>query len=189
MQDQYINHIMNETGATVILRGRGSGNLDTPHGEGMPYNMITSSNFLFILYFSLSSDSLSLTLFFLSELQQPLHLYLSSNNLKSLEDAKLLAENLLDTISIECGASRSVVKAILWAVAISQDHNFPMPVEFRSIIPGYFKIGIFCILSDTSFLCVKSKSLLNQLHVLVYMMQLSIIGSDAIYPFCGIIRV
>eukprot|EP00268_Persea_americana_P039262 TRINITY_DN38871_c0_g1_i4.p1 TRINITY_DN38871_c0_g1~~TRINITY_DN38871_c0_g1_i4.p1 ORF type:complete len:511 (-),score=114.16 TRINITY_DN38871_c0_g1_i4:2590-4122(-) len=71
--DQYINHIMNETGATVILRGRGSGNLETPHGE---------------------------------ELQQPLHLYLSSNNLKSLEDAKLLAENLLDTISIECGASR-----------------------------------------------------------------------------------
>ncbi|XP_077214404.1 RS2-interacting KH protein isoform X2 [Tasmannia lanceolata] len=71
--DQYINHIMNETGATVILRGRGSGNLGSPHGE---------------------------------DVQQPLHLYLSSNNSKSLEDAKLLAENLLDTISIECGASR-----------------------------------------------------------------------------------
>ncbi|OVA02150.1 hypothetical protein BVC80_8787g16 [Macleaya cordata] len=71
--DQYINHIMNETGATVLLRGRGSGNFENPHGE---------------------------------ESQQPLHLYLSSNNPKSLEDAKLLAENLLDTISVECGASR-----------------------------------------------------------------------------------
>ncbi|XP_058080270.1 protein RIK isoform X2 [Magnolia sinica] len=71
--DQYINHIMNETGASVILRGRGSGNLESPHGE---------------------------------EIQQTLHLYLSSTNPKSLEDAKLLAENLLDTISVECGASR-----------------------------------------------------------------------------------
>nr|XP_010936479.1 protein RIK isoform X2 [Elaeis guineensis] len=70
--DQYINHIMNETGATVVLRGRGSENLDSSHAEG----------------------------------QQPLHLYLSSTNPKSLEDARMLAENLLDTISAECGASR-----------------------------------------------------------------------------------
>ncbi len=41
-----------------------------------------------------------------AEGQQPLHLFLSSNNPKSLEDAKRLAENLLDTISLECGASR-----------------------------------------------------------------------------------
>ncbi|KAF7803077.1 protein RIK isoform X1 [Senna tora] len=71
--DQYINHIMNETGATVILRGRGSGNNEGSNGE---------------------------------DGQQPLHLFLSSNNAKSLEDAKHLAENLLDTISAECGASR-----------------------------------------------------------------------------------
>ncbi|XP_044505386.1 protein RIK-like isoform X2 [Mangifera indica] len=71
--DQYINHIMNETGATVLLRGRGSGNFEGLHSEGV---------------------------------HQPLHLFLSSSNSKSLEDAKRLAENLLDTISVECGASR-----------------------------------------------------------------------------------
>ncbi|KAK2663277.1 hypothetical protein Ddye_001851 [Dipteronia dyeriana] len=72
--DQYIKHIMNETGATVMLKGRGSGTFEGPQSE---------------------------------ELQQPLHLFLSSNNPKSLEDAKRLAENLLDTISVECGASRA----------------------------------------------------------------------------------
>ncbi|XP_027353459.1 protein RIK [Abrus precatorius] len=71
--DQYINHIMNETGATVILRGCGSGHNESLNG---------------------------------ADGQQPLHLFLSSNNAKSLEDAKFLAENLLDTISTECGASR-----------------------------------------------------------------------------------
>ncbi|KAJ0099759.1 hypothetical protein Patl1_21726 [Pistacia atlantica] len=71
--DQYINHIMNETGATVLLRGHGSGNFEGLHGE---------------------------------DVHQPLHLFLSSSNPKSLEDAKRLAENLLDTISVECGASR-----------------------------------------------------------------------------------
>lgn len=38
--------------------------------------------------------------------QQPLHLYLTGMNLKGLEAAKVLAENLLDTIAAECGASR-----------------------------------------------------------------------------------
>ena len=46
MQDQYINHIMNETGATVLLRGHGSGNIDSLHGEGNPffmqYDLLTS---------------------------------------------------------------------------------------------------------------------------------------------------
>ncbi|KAK3012290.1 hypothetical protein RJ639_012960 [Escallonia herrerae] len=73
MQDQFVNHIMNETGATVVLRGRGSGNSESAETE---------------------------------EGQQPLHLLLSTNNAKSLEHAKLLAENLLDTICAECGASR-----------------------------------------------------------------------------------
>lgn len=39
-------------------------------------------------------------------MHQPLHLLISSNNSASLERAKLLAENLLDTICAECGASR-----------------------------------------------------------------------------------
>ncbi|XP_048231105.1 protein RIK isoform X1 [Ricinus communis] len=71
--DQYINHIMNETGATVVLKGHGSGNFEIPNSGGA---------------------------------QQPLHLFLSANNSKSLEDAKRLAENLLDTVSLEFGASR-----------------------------------------------------------------------------------
>ncbi|KAI3439500.1 uncharacterized protein J3R85_004706 [Psidium guajava] len=81
--DQYINHIMNETGATVLLRGRGSGTSESLRGE---------------------------------EGQQPLHLFLSSNNAKSLENAKSLAENLLDTISLECGASRVSSSKVYGAV-------------------------------------------------------------------------
>ncbi|KAF8094846.1 hypothetical protein N665_0351s0014 [Sinapis alba] len=81
--DQYINHIMNETGATVILRGRGSGSLENQHGE---------------------------------EAQQPLHLLLSSSNPKSIDDAKRLAENLMDTISVEFGASRVSSNKVYGAV-------------------------------------------------------------------------
>lgn len=39
MQDQYINHIMNETGATVSLRGRGSGNPDPSHCDGILFSL------------------------------------------------------------------------------------------------------------------------------------------------------
>lgn len=74
LQDQYINHIMNETGATVIVRGRGSANFESLCPE---------------------------------ESQQPLHLFLSASNPKSLEDAKRLADNLLDTISEEFGVPRA----------------------------------------------------------------------------------
>ncbi|KAF3326282.1 protein RIK [Carex littledalei] len=70
--DQFINHIINETGASVVLRGHDSGNS--------------------------SSDA--------EESSQPLHLFLSSANAKSLESARILAENLLDTIAAECGTSR-----------------------------------------------------------------------------------
>ncbi|CAH8354139.1 unnamed protein product [Eruca vesicaria subsp. sativa] len=81
--DQYINHIMNETGATVVLRGRGSGSLENLPSEGA---------------------------------QQPLHLLLSSTNPKSIEDAKRLAENLMDTISVEFGASRVSSSKVYGAV-------------------------------------------------------------------------
>ncbi|EPS61112.1 hypothetical protein M569_13684, partial [Genlisea aurea] len=71
--DQYVNHIMNETGTTVQLRGCGS---------GYPVDGR------------------------IEESQQSFHLFLSSSDAKKLELAKLLAENLLDTISADCGASR-----------------------------------------------------------------------------------
>ncbi|KAL3525853.1 hypothetical protein ACH5RR_014225 [Cinchona calisaya] len=81
--DEYVNHIVNETGATVLLRGRGSGNSESAQDD---------------------------------EGQQPLHLLLSSNNPKSLERAKLLAENLLGTISAEFGASRFSSSKVYGAV-------------------------------------------------------------------------
>lgn len=34
MQDQYVNHIMNETGAIVLLKGRGSGNPASTEDDG-----------------------------------------------------------------------------------------------------------------------------------------------------------
>ncbi|CAM0871985.1 unnamed protein product [Alopecurus aequalis] len=81
--DQYVNHIMNETGVTVELRGKDSGNLSNCHDEAS---------------------------------QQPLHMYLSSVHLKSLEAAKVLAENLLDTIAAEFGASRISSSKVYGAV-------------------------------------------------------------------------
>ncbi|KAB1211519.1 Protein RIK [Morella rubra] len=92
--DQYINHIMNETGATVSLRGHSSGDIESTHGEEGP---------------------------------QPLHLFLTSSNLKSLEDAKRLSENLLDTISVECGASRVSSCKVYSAVAPPQQVYSAIP--------------------------------------------------------------
>ncbi|KMZ59394.1 Protein RIK [Zostera marina] len=69
--DRYINHIINVTGASVVLRGKG----------------LECSG-------TIVSD------------EQPFHLYLSSNNARSLEEARILAENLLSTVSAECGTSR-----------------------------------------------------------------------------------
>lgn len=103
--DQYINHIMNETGATVILRGRGSGNDEGSNGE---------------------------------DGQQPMHLFLSSNNAKSLEDAKFLAENLLDTISVECGASRISSCKVYSAVPPPQPvyTAVPPPQQVYTAVPS-----------------------------------------------------
>lgn len=52
MQDMYINHIMNDTGATVVLRGRGSGNLENSSIDGTSISfidvsiLVTSSSFV-----------------------------------------------------------------------------------------------------------------------------------------------
>ncbi|RDX93369.1 Protein RIK [Mucuna pruriens] len=102
--DQYINHIMNETGATVVLRGHGSGNNECLNGE---------------------------------DGQQPLHLFLSSNNAKSLDDAKFLAENLLDTICTECGASRVSSCKVYSAVPPPQQvyTAVPPPQQVYSAVP------------------------------------------------------
>lgn len=45
----------------------------------------------------------------MAEAQLPLHLLLSGSNPKSIDDAKRLAENLMDTISVEFGASRLIL--------------------------------------------------------------------------------
>ncbi|KAL9253392.1 RIK-like protein [Drosera capensis] len=71
-----------DLGATVLLRGHGSGTHESMLAEG----------------------------------QQPLNLFLSCNNLKGLEDARLLANNLLDTISRECGSTRVLSGAAYAAV-------------------------------------------------------------------------
>ncbi|KAG6716580.1 hypothetical protein I3842_04G056300 [Carya illinoinensis] len=105
--DQYINHIMNETGATVSLRGRGSGDLESTLRE---------------------------------EGQQPLHLFLSSNNPKGVEDAKRLAENLLDTISVECGASRVSSCKVYSAVPPPQQVYNAVPPP-RQLLAGVLSSG------------------------------------------------
>ncbi|CAM6036938.1 unnamed protein product [Sphagnum compactum] len=71
--DQYINHIMTETGTEVAVRGIGSGYLESFSGE---------------------------------ELQQPLHLLITGDNFKGVDDARRLAENLLDTIRVDSVAFR-----------------------------------------------------------------------------------
>ncbi|KAK4490745.1 hypothetical protein RD792_001450 [Penstemon davidsonii] len=98
--DQFVNHIMNETGATVLLRGRGSGHPENEHTE---------------------------------EAQQPLHLLLSSNDPNSLEHAKVLAENLLDTICTECGASR---------VSSCQKYGgVPPPPQLQAVVQSFGNIS------------------------------------------------
>ncbi|MCO5554363.1 hypothetical protein L7F22_007892 [Adiantum nelumboides] len=68
--DQYINHIMHETGATVLLKGGACENS--------------------------CSD----------EIPQPLHLLISAEHAKSLEDARSLTEHLLETIRSEVVGTR-----------------------------------------------------------------------------------
>ncbi|KAH7434207.1 hypothetical protein KP509_06G005800 [Ceratopteris richardii] len=68
--DQYINHIMHETGATVLVKG--------------------------------GACEISC----IEEIPQPLHLFISAEHPKSLEDAKRLSEHLLETIRSEIAGAR-----------------------------------------------------------------------------------
>ncbi|KAI5068508.1 hypothetical protein GOP47_0016853 [Adiantum capillus-veneris] len=68
--DQYINHIMHETGATVLLKG---GACESSCSDEIP---------------------------------QPLHLLISAEHAKSLEDARSLTEHLLETIRAEVAGTR-----------------------------------------------------------------------------------
>ncbi|CAA6653518.1 unnamed protein product [Spirodela intermedia] len=127
--DQYINHIMNETGATVTLRGRGSGNVEIPTA---------------------------------GDTEQPLHLYLSSSNQKSLEDARILAENLLDTISLECGASSSSSpRQLLDGVECSENVNgSSVPATVcPSIDATAGKFSSALLVSSASTVCLPGTSL------------------------------
>ncbi|XP_023514657.1 protein RIK isoform X1 [Cucurbita pepo subsp. pepo] len=103
--DQYINHIMAETGVTVSLRGLGSGSTE-------------------------------------GACEEPLHLFLSSNNFKSLEDAKNLTENLMDTISKEFGVSRVSSCKVYSAVAPPQQvyGAVPPPPQVYGAIPPLLQV-------------------------------------------------
>ncbi|XP_038901413.1 protein RIK isoform X2 [Benincasa hispida] len=104
--DQYINHIMAETGVTVSLRGLGSGSTEGACEE------------------------------------QPLHLFLASNNSKNLDDAKNLAENLMDTISKEFGVSRVSSCKVYSAVPPPQQvyGAVPPPLQVYGAIPPLPKV-------------------------------------------------
>nr|CAB3496674.1 unnamed protein product [Digitaria exilis] len=101
--DQYINHIMKETGVTVVLRGKDSENLSSCLGEAS---------------------------------QQPLHLYLTSMHLTSLEAAKVLAENLLDTIAAEFGASRFANLSMLFKILISSSKVYGAVPPPQQLLAG-----------------------------------------------------
>ncbi|XP_015690944.1 protein RIK isoform X2 [Oryza brachyantha] len=119
--DQYINHIMNETGATVVLRGKGSGNPVNLHAEAS---------------------------------QQSLHLYISSMHLKSLEAAKVLAENLLDTIAAEFGAFRTSSSKVYGAVPppqqlLSDVHTSGMIPDVHSTVGASVSTGALHSVAST----------------------------------------
>lgn len=56
----------------------------------------------------LQSAKMSDMLHWLVESQQPLHLFISSDNSKALDDARKLSENLLDTIRGDSSSFRFV---------------------------------------------------------------------------------
>lgn len=113
LQDQYINHIMNETGATVLLKG---GACEGSCSEEIP---------------------------------QPLHLLISAEHAKSLDDARSLAEHLLETIRSEVVGSRppyfpppvsynlqQLPPQIASTLEPGNAHSMSVPQQPSVIIPG-----------------------------------------------------
>lgn len=118
LQDQYINHIMNETGATVLLKGGAS---EGPCSEDLP---------------------------------QPLHLLISAEHAKSLDDARSLAEHLLETIRSEAVGSRpphfpppvsynlqQVPPRVASTLELGNPHSASVPQQLSAFVPGIQSSG------------------------------------------------
>ncbi|XP_073292642.1 protein RIK-like isoform X2 [Primulina huaijiensis] len=153
---QYVNHIMNETGATVLLRG---------HGSGSSKNEPTEVA------------------------QQPLHLLLSSNDPKSLEHAKLLAENLLDTISGERGARRASHCNLYDAVPPPSQLEAGLQSIVNSPNPNYVSSSSSTALASVNNVaskCYVSQSIGESNPGVAYPHTLSISGTTSYIGYGGI---
>ncbi|XP_015198485.2 KH homology domain-containing protein 4-like isoform X1 [Lepisosteus oculatus] len=100
----YLQHIQNETGARVFLRGKGSGYIEQASRR---------------------------------ESFEPLYLYISHPNSVSLEAAKKLCENLLETVRVEHSRMMSVYTAPGVPQAYPPSHGYPPNSNHCSQVSWY----------------------------------------------------